>query len=140
MPRHIEALFRDAVDNIRLLKRQQWTITNYAIAVDAAIYAIAIHFPGHCTVRVLLTVLAAVVFAYGVGVLIDFQCNMTKFRKRIAWIYGQPYYDDVRTPLNLPTQPKGFWHDPAFLIGLIGVLAVGCTIVITVIWTAQPSA
>jgi hypothetical protein len=141
MPRRIEALFRDAIDNIRLLKRQHWAITKYAILVDAAIYALVIHYPGHCTVRVLLTVLAAIVLGYGVIVLINFQSSMTKFRNRIAWIYVQPYYtDEQRKVLELGTQPKGFWHDPMFLIGLIGVLAVGCAIVITVIWTAQPSA
>lgn len=137
MPRAIEALFRDAVDNIRLLKRQQWAITNYAILVDAAIYALATHHVTNCAVKVLLTALAVVVLAYGATVLINFQSNLKKFRRRIAWVYAQPYYtDEQRKALDLKTTSKGFWYQPAFLIGLIGVLLVGCAIVITVIWTA----
>jgi hypothetical protein len=35
MPAHIEAAYRDAVDNIIIVKRQQWLATNYALVVYA---------------------------------------------------------------------------------------------------------
>jgi hypothetical protein len=34
MPVHVEAAYKDAVDNIIFLKRQQWVATNYALLVD----------------------------------------------------------------------------------------------------------
>ena len=37
MPRHVEAAYKDAVDNIVFLKRQQWVTTNYAVLIYAAI-------------------------------------------------------------------------------------------------------
>jgi hypothetical protein len=41
MPEHIGAAYRDAVDNIIFLKRQQWVATNYALLVYAAIFVIS---------------------------------------------------------------------------------------------------
>ena len=31
MPRRIEMIFQDAVDNLRFIKQQEWTVTNYAL-------------------------------------------------------------------------------------------------------------
>ena len=41
MPAHVDAAYKDAVDNIIFLKRQQWVATNYAILVYAAIFVIS---------------------------------------------------------------------------------------------------
>jgi hypothetical protein len=41
MPRHVEAAYKDAVDNTIFLKRQQWVATNYALLVYAAIFVIS---------------------------------------------------------------------------------------------------
>jgi hypothetical protein len=57
MPRRVEAIYKDAVENIRFVKRQQWVITNYSILILAAIYALA---PNVCGAKALLTVLAVV--------------------------------------------------------------------------------
>ncbi len=40
MAAHIEAAYKDAVENMLFLKRQQWVATNYAILVYAAIFVI----------------------------------------------------------------------------------------------------
>ena len=44
MPEHIGAAYRDAVDNIIFLKRQQWVATNYALLVYAAIFVISAEY------------------------------------------------------------------------------------------------
>ena len=31
MPKRIEMIFQDAVDNLRFIKQQEWTVTNYAL-------------------------------------------------------------------------------------------------------------
>ncbi len=41
MPAHVEGTYKDAVDNVIFLKRQQWVATNYAILVYAAIFVIS---------------------------------------------------------------------------------------------------
>lgn len=37
-PRHVQALYQDAVDNLRFAKQQQWNVTNYAALVYAALF------------------------------------------------------------------------------------------------------
>src|SRR2546427_10961091 len=44
MPVHVEAAYKDAVDNIIFLKRQQWVATNYALLVYAAIFVISAQY------------------------------------------------------------------------------------------------
>jgi hypothetical protein len=34
-PSHVQALYQDAVDNLRFAKQQQWNVTNYAALVYA---------------------------------------------------------------------------------------------------------
>src|SRR6202011_3211773 len=41
MTAHVEAAYKDAVENINFLKRQQWVATNYAVLVYAAIFVIS---------------------------------------------------------------------------------------------------
>src|SRR5215510_9050507 len=43
MPEHVGTAYKDAVDNIIFLKRQQWLATNYALLVYAAIFVISAH-------------------------------------------------------------------------------------------------
>jgi L-asparagine transporter-like permease len=44
MPVHVEVAYKDAVDNIIFLKRQQWVATNYALLVYAAIFVISAEY------------------------------------------------------------------------------------------------
>jgi hypothetical protein len=44
MPGHVEAAYRDAVDNIFLLKRQQWLATNYVLLLYVAIFVVSAHY------------------------------------------------------------------------------------------------
>jgi hypothetical protein len=44
MPEHVEVAYRDAVDNIVFLKRQQWLATNYILLLYAAIFVISAHY------------------------------------------------------------------------------------------------
>src|SRR5262249_18798668 len=44
MPEHVEAAYRDAVDNILFLKRQQWLATNYVLILYAAIFVISAYY------------------------------------------------------------------------------------------------
>jgi hypothetical protein len=44
MPVHVEAAYKDAVDNIIFLNRQQWVATNYAPLLYAAIFVISAEY------------------------------------------------------------------------------------------------
>ena len=43
-PGHVAAAYRDAVDNIVFLKRQQWLATNYVLLLYVAIFVISAHY------------------------------------------------------------------------------------------------
>jgi len=40
MPPHILAVFNQLFDELKSMKQQQWTITNYGLLILAAIYAV----------------------------------------------------------------------------------------------------
>ena len=40
MPPHILAVFNQLFDELKSMKQQQWTITNYSLLILAAIYAV----------------------------------------------------------------------------------------------------
>ena len=42
MPEHVEAAYRDAVENILFLKRQRWLATNYVLLLYVAIFVISL--------------------------------------------------------------------------------------------------
>jgi hypothetical protein len=44
MPGHITAAYRDALDNILFLKRQQWLATTYVLLLYVAIFVISARF------------------------------------------------------------------------------------------------
>jgi hypothetical protein len=65
MPPHIQAAYKDAVDNIIFHKRQQWVTTNYALLIYAAIFVISARFFSRTDVaRNWLGVLVILTFAY----------------------------------------------------------------------------
>jgi hypothetical protein len=61
---------------------------------------------------------------------------MKRFRSRVTWVYEQPFFrDDERKGLDL--QPKSFWHDWPFVVGLTSILVIACAIVIVHIWAHE---
>ena len=41
MPKHVQMVYKDALDNLMFLKQQQWRIINYALTAYAALFAVA---------------------------------------------------------------------------------------------------
>ena len=41
MPIRVQLVYKDAVDNLMFLKRQQWLVTTYALTAYAALFAVA---------------------------------------------------------------------------------------------------
>ena len=91
MPRHVEAAYKDAVDNIILNKKQQWVTTNYAILVYAAIFVVSANFfSRNDMVRALLGVLTLLTFLYHLYMVKLLQDGITSFRSRLGWILPGP--------------------------------------------------
>jgi len=74
MPPHILAVFNQLFDELKSMKQQQWTITNYGVLILAAVYAIKLPEVPHS--QTYLKILGGVTAVVGSGLLLWVQCNM----------------------------------------------------------------
>ena len=80
MPVNVETAYKDAVDNIIFLKRQQWVATNYALLVYAAIFVIsAQYFSRTDFARNALGIVAIATFLIHCYIMFVFQRAIDKF-------------------------------------------------------------
>jgi hypothetical protein len=47
MSPHVSTVFKELFDELKSMKQQQWTITNYGVLILAAIYTVKIPELGH---------------------------------------------------------------------------------------------
>jgi hypothetical protein len=83
MPQHVASVYKELVDGLRSMKEQQWTITNYAVLLLAAVFAVAakgLNVP-HLSSK--LNLLIAVTAVIGTSLLIRIQYNMARLRARL---------------------------------------------------------
>lgn len=79
MPPYVEIVFRELFEELRFMKRQQWTITNYGVLILAAIYAVG----QKATFNYFyLKVAAFVIAAVGSYLLLRIQSDMARNRLR----------------------------------------------------------
>ena len=138
MPEHIGAAYRDAVDNIIFLKRQQWLATNYALLVYAAIFVISAHYFSRTDLaRNWLGVLTIVTFIIHWCMLHLFQRAIEKFRNRLGWIYRTYFSAEERAGLDVQLEPRSYWYQPEAYIGLITVSFVGAVLTALYLWSVR---
>lgn len=136
MPKHIELAYKDALDNIQFLKKQQWVIVGYAVSIHVGVFAVCRELKPSPTWRCLLIVAIWFAVAYGIVVLIDFHAGISKFRQRLKWIYQHHFTkQEQKELLNLgedgqldsdrsPREPWFHWGLCATLV-ISGVIASG---------------
>jgi hypothetical protein len=113
-------------------KKQQWTITNYVILVDAAIFGLsrALNPPLTPNESRWACVVIAIAGFYAVFLLIQIQANLGTYREQLEAFHNHNISDGDRaiykiTPYRNPAL-RGVW----FLIALIGVVVIGGLLVI----------
>jgi hypothetical protein len=138
MPEHIGAAYRDAVDNIIFLKRQQWLATNYALLVYAAIFVIsAQYFSRTDFARNSLGVVAIVAFCIQWNMRFVFQSAIEKFMARLYWIYRTYFNGEEQAGLDLPVVPDSFWVQWQVAGGLVLVSFVGLVFTAIYLWSVR---
>jgi hypothetical protein len=138
MPEHVEAAYRDAVDNIFLLKRQQWLATNYVLLLYVAIFLISGHYFSRTDVaRNWLGVITIAAFVVHWWTLHSFQRSIEAFRNRLAWVYRTYFSEDERAGLDLRLEPRSYWYEPEVYIGLIAVSLVGAVLTAVYLWSVR---
>ena len=78
MPPHVEIVFKQLFEELKSMKQQQWTMTNYGILILAAIYAVKL--PGVPHSQMWLKVVAILTAAFGSFLLLRIQSNMVRTR------------------------------------------------------------
>ena len=116
------------------IKQQEWTVTNYALAAYAALFALA-HIakdtgPG---VRVIVIAAISLVAVYSVVILVAFINSLDKFRGRLKWIYEKYFECEERLALGLGA-PKGMFNRFGFAACLILVSLAGAVLASTAVW------
>ena len=138
MPGHVAAAYRDAVDNIVFLKRQQWLATNYVLLLYVAIFVISAHYFSRTDVaRNWLGVITIAAFVAHWCVLHLFQRSIEKFRNRLAWIYRSYFSEEERAGLDVRLEPGSYWYQPEAYIGLIAVSLVGAVLTAVYLWSVR---
>jgi hypothetical protein len=138
MPKHVEVAYRDAVDNVVFLKRQQWLATNYVLLLYAAIFVISAHYFSRTNVaRNWLGTITIGAFIVHWWMLHLFQHSIEKFRNRLAWIYSTYFSDEERAGLDVLVEPKSYWYEPQVYIGLLAVSLVGAVLTATYLWSVR---
>jgi hypothetical protein len=138
MPEHVEAAYKDAVDNILFLKRQQWLATNYVLLLYAAIFIISAHYFSRTDLaRNWLGVITIVAFFVHWYMLHLFQVSIETFRNRLVWIYRTYFTEEERVGLDLQLEPRSYWYQPEVYIGLMAVSFVGAVFTAVYLWSVR---
>jgi len=137
MPGHVGAAYRDAVDNILFLKRQQWLATNYVLLLYAAIFVISAHYFSRTDVaRNWLGVITIAAFVVHWWMLHSFQLSIAKFRNRLDWIYTTYFSEQERAGLDL-REPRSYWYQPEVYIVLLVISFIGALLTAIYLWSVR---
>ena len=138
MTAHVEAAYKDAVENINFLKRQQWVATNYAVLVYAAIFVISgTYFSRTDFARNMLGIVTLVTFVIHWYMIYVFQRAIQRYRRRLDWVYQTYFTQEERVGLNLPQEPTSYWEQWEVATGLVLVSLVGAVFTAIYLWSVR---
>jgi hypothetical protein len=138
MPPHVQAAYKDAVDNVIFHNRQQWVATNYALLIYAAIFVISARFFSRTDVaRGWLGFLVVLTFVYNLVTIYLLQDRVTRFRARLDWIYNTYFSRDEQAGLKLWPEPKPFLYEWIVPVGLVAVSLIAATLTMIYLFSVR---
>ena len=123
MPNRILFVYKDALDNLKFLKEQQWPVTKYALTAYGVLFA-AVKVINTPSYNGLFIAAVWLVFLFSLVVLVSFMHGVRRFRARIRWIYDNCFQAEEREGLDLG-KPKHFFDRFGFGGGLMAVSLLG---------------
>ena len=134
----LAVLYQDAVDNIRFLKQQQWSVTNYAALIYAAtLYLYSQGWLGRPDMRINLVSFPLVACVANIVVLWMLQKSMSKFRDRVQWMYKNQFTDTQRAELKLLPRDLAEDRSIAILLTLFTLLGALVTAYVLLVGDRQ---
>jgi hypothetical protein len=120
---------------IEISKKQQWTITNYVILVYAAIFGFSQALkPLGIIERRVFGLLVAVAGVYAIGLLVQIQWDLKRYRKQLEAFHTQTISKEDRERYQLRPYKYPFFRGGWFLGALLGVVLIGAGLVIYSLW------
>src|SRR5262245_553133 len=126
-------LYKARLAQIAFIKKQQWIVTNYAVAIYAAIVWVGKNVE---TISAGLRWLVSSVILTGVcavGLLIKFQWDLMKERERADKATAYCFTKDQRITLDLPDYQHSFLRGCEVVAALIIVCLVGAAVVVWIL-------
>ena len=137
MPSPVQVAYQDAVNNITLLKRQQWIATNYALLVYAALFVVsAEYFSRTDFARNWLGIIAIATFLIHFYMVYLFQGALDKSKDRLDWIYMTYFNREEQTGLDL-LRSRSSWDEWKVAVGLILVSFIGFVLTAIYLWSVR---
>jgi hypothetical protein len=130
MSQHGLVLYKACMDNLDYFKRQQWTVTNYLALIYAAIVWVDHNIHQTRLLTWILSGFAVVAAAVNIGLLLWFQRDTARLRRRLASISNFAFQGEERTAFQIEDDPNPFARGWQVLIALIGVSVIGALVVI----------
>jgi len=109
MTPHILAVFNQLYEELKSMKQQQWTITNYGALILAAIYAVKL--PGVSHSQSILKVLAWVIAVVGSGLLLRVQYNIVGTRYRLDDVHDNFFTSNELKAIGWTDEDRKRLHD-----------------------------
>ena len=119
MSEGVKIYYKAVVDNIMFLKRQQWTITNYALLLYAALGTLSAK--AGQPEKVAFTALAIIGFLFALHCIRHTQTSMTRYYNNLFDLQQTYLTADERSTLKALSARPGFSHNGEFIYGLMAV-------------------
>jgi len=121
------ALYQDAVENLRFLKQQQWSVTNYAVLIyAAAIFLFTQDFLPKDNGKFILLAIVIATCVVNIIVVWLLQYSMRRCRDRITWVHTTQFTAGERRTLQLVSRDR--WFDPMIEFWLDRIIAILLTL------------
>ena len=148
MSPHVSTMFKELFDELKSMKQQQWTITNYGALMLAAIYGVRHQFPAEVThLQWKLKFLASLAIAtaiLGSSLLVVIQWNMRRSRRRLDKLHKTYFTQAELEGIGLSdSQIRNLGNEKwwcyflrgwEFLVALILVLWAGAVLAALAVW------
>ena len=126
-------VYKSIIDQFDIIKKQQWATTNYAVLIYAAIVWIDQHVEASPTFSWVLEAMTIFVGAISIGLLIWFQIDLGKLRKRAEHANSKLFSEEERNALDLKPWRHPFWRGWNVLVALIAVCLFGAVLVVATV-------
>jgi hypothetical protein len=109
MPPHILAVFNQLYEELKSMKQQQWTITNYGALILASMYAVRL--PGVSHSQTYMKFLAFVIAIVGSSLLLRLQYSIVGARYRLDDVHNNFFTSNELEAIGWTVEDRKRLHD-----------------------------